>query len=587
MSSPSVNQSIRYEADEPCPLWVSLGVGLQGVVFALAPLVVVVAVTARAGGQSESYLSWAVFASLVIAGSLTALQSSRIWRFGSGHVLIMGATPNFVAISVLALVQGGPALLASLIVVASFFYLSLSQWLPLLRRLITPAVSGTVLMLIAAAVLPISLDRVHEVPAGAPAAAGPVIAGLSLVAFVGLALRASGAWRLWSPIIAVGVGCVVGALFGVYDFQRILDAPWFGIAHGGFSGFDLSPGAGFWSLLPLFVIVTLVGGIKNIGDNVAVQQASRRQARATDFRRVQGSLNTNWLGILASGVAGTPPTTVYSSTSVSLINLTGVAARRVGFVIGASLIVLALFPKLPAVLLTIPSPAMGAYLLVATGLLFMEGVRTVIQAGLDLQKIIVVGVSFCLGAGLEQQTIFTDLFGSPWGGVLDNGMLMGALTAILLTQFLDLTNPQKGGRLRVSLDVSSLPPIQQFVADQASRLGWNEASTQRLQSAAEEALMSLIPGSGSQPSGDAANLILVARPGPGLMELEFVVASDQENLEDRLACLSEETEALDEGDLSLRLLRHYATSVNHQKYYGLDIITVRVRGSRAPGGVAP
>ena len=71
------------------------------------------------------------------------------------------------------------------------------------------------------------------------------------------------------------------------------------------------------------------------------------------------------------------------------------------------------------------------------------------------------------------------------------------------------------------------------------------------------------------------------------MELEFVVASDQENLEDRLACLSEETEALDEGDLSLRLLRHYATSVNHQKYYGLDIITVRVRGSRAPGGVAP
>ena len=581
-----MNQSIRYEADERCPVWVSLGVGLQGVVFALAPLVVVVAVTARAGGQSESYLSWAVFASLVIAGALTALQSSRIWRFGSGHVLIMGTTPNFVAISVLALVQGGPALLASLIVVASFFYLFLSLWLPLLRRFITPVVSGTVLMLIAAAVLPISLDRVHEVPAGAPAAAGPVIAGLSLVAFVALALRASGAWRLWSPIIAVGVGCVVGFLFGVYDFQRILDAPWFGISYGGFSGFDLNPGAGFWSLLPLFVIVTLVGGIKNIGDNVAVQQASRRQARATDFRRVQGSLNTNWLGILASGVAGTPPTTVYSSTSVSLINLTGVAARRVGFVIGASLIVLALFPKLPALLLTIPSPAMGAYLLVATGLLFMEGVRTVVQAGLDLQKVIVVGISFCLGAGLEQQTIFTDLFGSPWGGVLDNGMLMGALTAILLTQFLELTNPNRGGRLRVSLDLSSLPAIQQFVANQASRLGWNEASTQRLQSAAEETLMSLIQGSESQASGDAARLIVVARPASGLVELEFVAASDEENLEDRLACLNEETEALDEGDLSLRLLRHYATSVNHQKYYGLDIVTVRVRGTRAPGGVA-
>ncbi len=582
-----MNQSIRYEADESCPAWVSLGVGLQGVVFALAPLVVIVAITARAGGQGESYLSWAVFAALVIAGSLTALQSSRIWRFGSGHVLIMGTTPNFVAISVLALVEGGPALLASLIVVASLFYLSLSLWLPLLRRFITPVVSGTVLMLIAAAVLPISLERVHEVPLSAPLAAGPVIAGLSLVAFVGLALRASGAWRLWSPIIAVGVGCAAGALFGVYDFQRILDAPWFGIAYGGFPGFDLTPDAKFWALLPLFVIVTLVGGIKNIGDNVAVQQASRRQARATDFRRVQGSLNTNWLGILASGVAGTPPTTVYSSTSVSLINLTGVASRRVGFVIGASLIVLALFPKLPALLLSIPSPAMGAYLLVATGLLFMEGVRTVVQAGLDLQKVIVVGVSFCLGAGLEQQTIFTDLLGDPWGGVLDNGMLMGALSAILLTRFLDLTSPQKGGRLRTSLDVSSLPEIQRFVVDQASRLRWNEASTDRLRSAAEETLMSLIPGDSLQAPDNEARLIIAARPGAGMLELEFVAVSDEENLEDRLACLSEESEGLDEGDLSLRLLRHHATSVHHQKYYGLDVITVRVRGSRSPDGVAP
>ena len=587
MSSPSVNRSVRYEADESCPTWVSLGVGLQGVVFALAPLVVVVAVTARAGGQSESYLSWAVFAALVIAGLLTALQSSRIWRFGSGHVLIMGTTPNFVAISVLALVEGGPALLASLIVVASFFYLSLSLWLPLLRRFITPVVSGTVLMLIAAAVLPISLDRVNEVPAGAPAAAGPVIAALSLAAFVGLALRASGAWRLWSPIIAVGVGCVTGALFGIYDFQRILDAPWVGIAYDGFSGFDLTLDVGFWALLPLFVIVALVGGIKNIGDNVAVQQASNRQARATDFRRVQGSLNTNWLGILASGVAGTPPTTVFSSTSVSLINLTGVASRRVGLVIGASLIVLALFPKLPALLLTIPSPAMGAYLLVATGLLFMEGVRTVVQAGLDLQKVIVVGISFCLGAGLEQQTIFTDLLGNPWGGVLDNGMLMGTLTAILLTLFLDLTNPQKGGRLRTNLEVSSLPEIQQFVSDQASRIGWNESSTHRLNSAAEETLMSLLQADGSPPSDDASRLIVSARPGAGMMELEFVAASDEENLEDRLACLSEETEGLDEGDVSLRLLRHYASSVHHQKYYGLDVITLRVRGSRTPGGVAP
>ncbi len=139
-----MNESIRYEADEACPPMVALGVGLQGAIFGLAPLVLIVATTARAGGQDESYLSWAVFAALIIAGCLTALQASRIWRLGAGHILIMGATPNFVAISVLALTAGGPALLASLIVVSSLAYLALALWLPLLRRIITPVVSGTV-----------------------------------------------------------------------------------------------------------------------------------------------------------------------------------------------------------------------------------------------------------------------------------------------------------------------------------------------------------------------------------------------------------------------------------------------------------
>ena len=574
-----MNESIRYEADDPCPPLVCIGVGLQGVIFGLAPLVLIVAITARAGGQDESYLSWAVFAALIIAGSLTALQASRIWRLGAGHVLIMGTTPNFVAVSVLALTEGGPALLTSLVVVASLSYLALAVWLPLLRRVITPVVSGTVLMLIAVTVLPIALDRVQEMPEGAPGASGPIVAAITLVVATGLALRVSGALRLWSPIIGIGVGCVAATLFGAYDVQRVVDAPWVGISEVGLPGFDLTPSASFWALLPVFVVVMLVGGIKNIGDNVAIQQASRRRPRVTDFRLVQSSLNTNWLGILLSGIAGTPPTTVYSSSSVSLAKLTGVAARRVGYVIGAVLLLLALFPKLPSVLLTIPSPVMGAYILMAIGLIFVEGIRTVIQSGLDAQKVMVVGIAFSLGAGIENQTIFADLVGGTWGGLLDNGMLIGALTAILMTVFLDLTSPRKGGRLQVRLDVSSLPEIDRFVREVAARLGWNEASTERLRSAAEETLLSLVQAEEDRPADEAPRLIIVARPDAGLVEMEFMAVFDEENLQDRLAYLSEEAEGMEEGELSLRLLRHHASSVHHQKYYGLDIVTVQVKGS--------
>ena len=194
-----MSAALKYEANESCPVPVALGMGLQGVVLALAPILVVVAVTTRAGGQGEEYLSWALFAALIISGALTALQGSRLWRLGAGHILIMGATPNFVAVSVLALAAGGPSLLASLVVVSALFYLALANWLPLLRRVITPVVSGTVLMLLALTILPVAFDRVQEIPDPAWPAAGPVIALATLVATIGLVLRSSGAWRLWSP----------------------------------------------------------------------------------------------------------------------------------------------------------------------------------------------------------------------------------------------------------------------------------------------------------------------------------------------------------------------------------------------------
>ncbi len=588
-----MSDAIRYEPEERCPAGVAAAAGLQGVVLALAPIVSVVVVTARAGGQDAGYFSWSLFAAMIIAGVLTALQASRFRRFGAGHILIMGPTPNFIAISVLALAEGGPELLASLTVAASLFYLVLAFWLPFLRRVITPVVTGTVLLLIAGTVLPVALDRVEEVPADAPEAAGPTIAFVTLAVFILLHMRASGAWRLWSPLIGIVFGGVVAVLFGAYEVSPVGDAAWVGIPDsGGFPGFDLTPGAGFWSLLPAFVVVTLAGGVKNVSDSVAIQQASSLRPQVPDFRLVQGSLNTNGLGILSAGIFGIPPTSVYSGTSVSLISFTGVGARRIGYLVGGTLLALAFLPKLTVFLLTLPSPVVAAYLLVTIALLFVIGIRTVVQDGLDGQKALVVGVAFSLGMGLDNQTIFTDLLGHKWGLLLDNGMLMGALAALAMVVFLDLTSPQRRSRLEVELSVSSLPEIDRFLQELAARSGWDEASAQRLRSAGEEALLSLVrPDEAGeelltslmQPEADAeeaARLIIQARPEAAMVEMEFLAVFDEENLEDRLAYLSEEAEGLQEGDVSLRLLRHYSSSVHHQKYHGLDVVTVQVRGSR-------
>jgi len=577
LASPRLNKTIRYEPDERCSPLVALGVGAQGITLVIAPTVLIVAITVLATGQGESYLTWSVFAALIIVGIVITLQAAKIGRLGGGHILITGVTPNFIAVSVLALDEGGPSMLASLIVLSSLFYLAVVTWLPLLRRIITPVVSGSVLMLIAALILPICFDRLSEVPEGTSTVAGPIVAAVTLIVSTLLVLRGPGIWRPLSLLIGIVAGCVAAVPFGLYDLASLAEKSWVGIPELEFPGLDVTPTVGFWALLPMFLIVTLVQAIKSIGDGVVVQQVARRKPRATDFRLIQGSMYATGIGILLSGVAGTPPTTSYSSLSVSLIHLTGVAARSVGYAMGAILLVLAMFPKVTGVLLIIPSPVMGGFLLVAVAMLFLEGIQTLSRAGLDPQKAIVAGLAFSIGLGMENHNVLEDLLGSPWGTLLGNGITIGAATAIALTTFLELTGP-RGKRLETSLDTSNLPQINAFLQELAGKMGWDSASTDRLRSAGEETLSSLLQPDNEQPDEKVPRLVVTARPEGQSVELEFVTAFEDENLEDRLAYLDDQTETEDEREISFRLLRHYASSVRHQKYQGMDIVTVRVDG---------
>ena len=579
MEPTRATQDIRYEPDERCPPLVSIGVGLQGVLLVVAPVVVNVAIVFRTANQPERYLSWAVFAALVIGGITTALQAVRLGRLGAGHVIITGPGAIYIAICITALTEGGPAMMASLIVVSSLFQFAVAAWLPLLRRIITPVVSGTVIMLIASTIVPIALDLLDDVPEGAPATAAPCIAAVTLVVATALALRASGAWRLWSPLIGIAAGCAVAALFGLYDVQRVIEAPWLGIPSGEWRGLDLMPGAEFWALLPVFVIVTLTLAINSISDGIVVQSASRRRPRATDFRVVQGALNANGIGVLLSGIAGTLPTMGYTAANTALVGLTGVAARSVGYSIGAIFLVLALFPKLTTLLLIIPGPVVGVYFIILMGLLFVAGMRTILQAGANVRNATIAGLAFWIGVGAQNQAIFADQLRGAWSVLFSNGMTVGAFTAILLTLFMEMTSPRRR-RLEVELAVSALPRIDAFLRELASRLNWNDASTERLRSAGEEMLSTLLQSGGDYAAASTSRAILVARPGQGTVEMELMAVIKEESIEDRLAYLSEQAETSDESEVSLRLLRHYASSVRHRKYYGVDIITVQVEGSR-------
>ena len=153
MTEARADDTVRYEPHENPPPLIAAGAGLQAAMIIVAPVVLTVVIVARIAEPPESYLSWAVFAALLISGITTVLQAVRVGRVGAGHVLIMGTSGAFIAVCVSALVQGGPATMASLIIVSSLFQFVLASRLSLLRRIFTPVVTGTVIMLIAVTVM--------------------------------------------------------------------------------------------------------------------------------------------------------------------------------------------------------------------------------------------------------------------------------------------------------------------------------------------------------------------------------------------------------------------------------------------------
>ena len=325
------------------------------------------------------------------------------------------------------------------------------------------------------------------------------------------------------------------------------------------------------------MLVSLIESVQTISNAVAAQRVSWRRPRAVDYRAVQGAVATAGLGNLVCGVAGTVPNTLLS-TGVAVSGLTGAAARRIGIAAGAVFVALAFLPKVQAVVLAIPGPVVAAYLVVLMATLFVLGAQMVVQGGLDYRKGLIAGVAFWAGVGFQNGAIFPAFTEEFAGGLLKSGVTAGGLVAILLTLFTEATQPRRL-QLRTAFATSALPDIRDFLARFVSRNGWSEAMAARLDAVAEETLLTLMADGGRRE-----RLLVTARRQDRDAVLEFVAGPGDGNLEDRMALLATEPgEDPKEHEISLRLLRHLASSVRHEQYHDTDIVTVRVE---APGSHA-
>ena len=573
----SANTGVRYEPHEKPPHLLAAGLGGQVILLIIAGILITPLVVARAAGLTPGETSWIVFAALLAAGVSTWLQISRFGIIGSGYVLFVGSNVAFVSVATAAVKGGGLPLLATLGVCSALVTFLFTWKLGALRRILTPAVGGTVMMLMAMSVAPVVWGMLKKAPPEfQTGSALPTVMLATLLPIIFISLFCKGMLRLWAPLIGVAVGTSVAAGFGLVDGSAIAAAPWVGLPAIGWPGLSMAFGPEFWGLLPAFAMISLVACIETFADGISVQRSSHRSERPIDFRSVQGSINADGAGSFLAALLGTVPNTVYSA-SVSVMELTGVAARRVGAWGGLFLVLLAFLPKVAAVVAALPSIVAGSYIFVLLSMLFGHGVRMVTEEKLGFEEGLAVFLGFWVGTGFQGGFLFNERL-PEWANIfLSNGTTSGGLTAMLLMGLLSLRQRSRD-QLNVPLAPRSIATLRPVVQAFARRMGWDDGAENRLMLACEESMLYLLDAQARKGDKAPAGRVHVRFTDvDGEAEAEFVCAPTDVNLEMAAAALPAAGDAADPGvDLSLRLLRGMTRDLRHLQYHGVDYLLFKV-----------
>ena len=387
--------------------------------------------------QDTAYL---VSADLFACGLVTLLQCLGLGlglgrggdRGGVGIRLpiIMGVT--FVGVMPAIAIASQPGLglpgVYGAAIAAGLIVLPLVPLVGRLRRVLTPTVTGTAMLLIGLSLMGVAVDWAAggqgAADYGAPVhllLSGGTVAVILLVTRLGTGFLANCA-----ILTGMAAGYAVAAAMGLVDFSGAVAAPPLQLVTPFHFGLPLFDPAAIASMV-VVLLITLVessGMLTMMGDMVD---------RPVTTRDLSRGLRADCLGAVIGGLFNSFPYTSYAQ-NIALVNMTGVRSRFVCVGAGAMMLVLALFPRLSALVAAVPPSVLGGAALVLFGMVAASGIRSLAAAGLDRSREDLLVVAISLGVGLIPT--FSDRFFAAAPAALapftHSGVLLGIVTAILL-----------------------------------------------------------------------------------------------------------------------------------------------------------
>ncbi|WP_457970357.1 uracil-xanthine permease family protein [Acinetobacter calcoaceticus] len=434
--------------DRPKPLIAFLA-AFQHLLAIIVPIVTPGLLICLALGVSRTETNMILSMSLVISGIATFLQCKKVGPFGAGLLIVQGTSFNFIGpiigIGSAMVAAGTPvnqvmAAIFGVVIAGSFIEMGVSQILPWVKRLITPLVTGIVVLLIGLTLIKeglISMGGGYQAMQDHTfASADNLIMSCTVLAIIVVLNRIRVVWIKSSAIlIALVSGYILAGFMGHLDFSGIKDAPLVQIPTPMHFGLSFS-----WGLFIPMAFIYLVTSLEAIGDVTATSKLSNQPVNGPLWmQRIKGGVLVNGANSLLAGLFNTFPSSVFAQNN-GVIQLTGVASRYVGIWIAILLILLGLFPAVAGVIQAVPQAVLGGAVMVMFGAVAASGINILSSVHLDRRALLIIAISLALGLGVAQVPQILEHLPELFKNIFSSGVATGGIAALILNVVLPETH---------------------------------------------------------------------------------------------------------------------------------------------------
>ncbi|KAB3533226.1 uracil-xanthine permease family protein [Alkaliphilus serpentinus] len=388
------NDTSVYELDGKPPLREAIPLGMQHILAMFVGNVTVPIIIAGLLGFDVAQKTMLIQYAMFVAGIVTMIQLYPIGRIGAKLPIVMGTSFGFLPTCIAIGKSFGLAGILGAQFVGGFFCGILGLFLKPLRKFFPPLVTGTVLLTIGLSLLPTGITAM----AGGAGAAdfgsftNLFIAFVVLITVVYFRQFTKGFSSMAAILIGIIVGYIVALAFGKVSFDAVAQAGWFSLPKPLVFGMTFH-----WEAIAAMLIMYIVTTVETVGDISGITMGGAGR-EATD-RELSGGIISNGLGSSFAAIFGALPNTSYSQ-NVGLISLTGVMSRFV-VALGASFLIIAgLFPKLGALVTTIPQSVLGGATIVMFSMIAVTGIALISKSELNQRNLLTVGLALALGLGV-------------------------------------------------------------------------------------------------------------------------------------------------------------------------------------------